>query len=434
MAYAPIGAVEPEINQALELFGSKRRLNEQNFYQFLDDRERQLRQSLKLSAIHKQRKLSDPKKKRPREPDQPRPDDPKEPDYKRPKSMPGGYKSYDATQQCVQIEPINLRRAGKKPFSIRGVELENKYQFEEYYSTVRSTVRNSRSFTTLFDGQTRLLDDSLGVASHCQYNNSATDPTHFNSAEQIVRYFLSNGYVLPTYSATVANDLCTDPKDSNMYFVLDNQKLKLQIKNISEDSTPVYLSLYMVQATKDIRILDATVASVYANNIDLQIANGFNRAYTSNQVLGNTTAHAVGVSWKSNQFCKDKLKVIATRKICLAHGQVAHLDVFLNTKQCLSSKFLQKANLGGIVAGELQYNPIVCKKGEMFMLYDQVGCIAPINSFAGMAPEPTRIGIHAIKTYHVSKFNNQNGEVTRSNERNLTVSTVDADVDITHVA
>lgn len=370
-------------------------------------------------------KFEGPQSKKIRAPDQPDQKDQvtEEPQTEMSKYV-DGYSTYPSGGAVVQIKPINLKRFGRKPLRCAKELLEFDNYFEEYQSDQLVSVKDRQTFSTLFPEDVIRTTDGGGTVSKVAWNS--TQIACFNSISQIEQFIAQTGfpYTNPFYDAASINGV-TDPKSAGAKIVLDNQKLQLILKNVTSNAigatglvshTPCFVSLYVVQAKENIFKYDPTAAD---NGLLPYISSGFKKEFSTDETLPLSLSQKLGVSWKHNQFMQDKFKVVASRKFIINSGQEAHLDIFLNTKQCLSTNYQLLSQLADVNGGVSDYNPLFIKKGEMRVMIDFHGGLAQTT---GNIPviEEVQLNVYGIKKYTMYRFNDNNSILERNNVKNVT--------------
>lgn len=421
MAYAPIGAIEPEVNQVLKFLGSKRRLNEQNLYQFLDDQESNIRRSIR-QPFRKKQKISEPQKKRKVDPDMPAP--------------VRGFQNFDSGHACVEVKSVNLKGYGRPAWKGDPQMLKDPEMFEDYQQQLLISNRNSERTQPIGPEFVTLATDAAGSLSRTSFQPPRT--TNFNSIGQLETYRSELGSTVPEYSTSNVTELVSFPRDAKAIYILDNQRLDMRFKNLTANTStgsgaslsvsPVYCDLKFFQAKRDIYLQEP---SALKDQFATWINGGFSMAYDGDQKLGGTPDHPPGKYWKENTFLKDNFNIIQSRKFVLNAGQEACLAVYLNTKQCLSTKYQLKNTLVG--TGPNLYNAVFIKKGEIRMVIKTHGGLTLTTGNVACIEE-TQLACYMHRRFNAYRLQYDNNIMRRN--ANLTVTAgaaITNDLDVAHL-
>lgn len=344
-----------------------------------------------------------------------------------------GFQSYPSTSCCVNIPAINLRRFGRRAWKGDNKLLENPNHYVEYKSGIPTSDVDKKTMRSCFSESVGLKKDPGAVIdSVISYGAAGVDFGEFNSVNQIHRYFEERALLEPTYASTSG---INNPGSANTTVILDNQLLKLVFKNNTANPfgvegkvsyTPIYLSVYVVQYKKDCHMQLPTVAA--NDHVAAYLAAGFRARYETDERLAKSGSQDLLASFKENVWCQEYLKVCAVRRVCLSPGQEAHLDIFLNVKQCLSSKF--KLNASAIDG--TRYNPVIKKKGQIGVFIEFHGGFEQHGGTTGFTAESTKLGIHGSRQWDAYQLAQDSNEWERNNDYNISVGSLVGGVDIAH--
>lgn len=358
--------------------------------------------------------------------------------FEKPQDQPmiGQYQQASSTICCVNLKPISLNKHGRKPMKVKKEMLEFPQYYEEYASRVLTSTANNRNFGSLFWDNVGRTTDTGGATSRVNISTTTKDLTAFNSVNQLETYFTDAGLVQPVYNnASLANYVDT-PNDGNAKVVLDNQSTSLVFKNMTKNAagagtsySPLYVRIWVVQAKNDIHLQDPSATK---DQINSYIGDGWQQKYTTDEQIGQGRDHKLGVIWKDNVWTNDNFKTVGARKFCLTAGQEAHLEIFLNKKQCLSYQYKLSSTATNVTAGPIAtyWNPVFIKKGEMRLFYDFHAGFADHTNV--IVSEPGRLGVWINRKWTIYRFNPQHNVVERNQTVNVTVGDQLDDVDIAH--
>lgn len=191
------------------------------------------------------------------------------------------------------------------------------------------------------------------------------------------------------FNSTGGPFTCQDGNDGTVIVGLSNQQLFIRLKNEALNvtgtpgdylTTPVFGTIYVMQCKKDM-YSTRLVNNVSAQHdiINEKLKEGFALMYQKQG--GDQLAFGLDQpvhinAIRDNNFLKEECKVVAARKFLLSPGQECHLLVKLPNKQILSYGYKENGVVASVAPTPIIYNPVVMKKGEFFIVFEQQGGLA----------------------------------------------------------
>lgn len=319
------------------------------------------------------------------------------PSTQSPISISAGETMNNINVPVVRIPDVNLYKFCKKGDRWNEQYVSYTKKYNRQGGGVLSSSQNLKSYNCLSTYEVDL--PNVDPNSQRSVINITTFPeSHFNSVEMLeickadmatatdTRWQVTGvggvvrNFQEPSYSNSVPYQT-TFVNDGNLNCGLNNQIMHIRFKNVTrivsdvatiEVTNPVTAKVYFVQIMKDLY----QQRYVAHNPIQDLINAGFTKYYTDDggTILSNSNQQPLHIGIHENSFIKDDCRIIGCRKLIIAPGQEVNMVVKVPQRQILSYKYKNRATIATVATPSANtYNPVVCKKGEIFLLVEQYG-------------------------------------------------------------